>query len=352
MSKAVPKASLVRGTVPDAELPRLWQQGIAPYLDARPPRKPAAERPHDALDRYRLHQYHLGQFLLIDASFAGQEFHRDPAWMARHDDTDHLGLQLFVEGENHVQNGRQEFCVQPGNIFAVNLSREVHAASTGADTLTLILPRDLLRSELPQLLDSSGAIFENDSTSARVFSDHLRSLRRHVDNATIDEVPAITQGTIGLLDALTRHNDIGTTQARSATLTALCRHIDRHLADPELGPDNLCSAFRCSRATLYRLFKPLGGVHEHIQRRRLLACFKAITATGQAHRRIFDIAMDYGFVSPSHFSSLFRAHFGMTPRDARDGAIAGPVSPAPTPGDGDPATSMWQWAKTLTTPNA
>ena len=348
MTRAIPKASLVYGAVPDDELPRLWRQGIAPYFDVRFTAPSDAGGSHDIVRQYRLHQYHLGQFLLIDASFAGQEFHRDPAWMARHDDTDHLGLQVYLGGENHVESAGREFRQSPGNISAVNLSRETHAASPGGDTLSLILPRDLLRAELPHLLDASGALFEAGSMSARIFIDHLRSLRQHADQATTDELPAITQGTISLLDALTHQNGIGAAQAQSATLAVICRHIDQQLDNPALDTDGLCTAFRCSRATLYRLFKPLGGVHEHIRRRRLVACYKAIASPAQAHRRIFDIALDYGFVSPSHFSNLFREHFGISPREARDAGVPFPVSQAAKPADGDnPAGQMQQWAKSL-----
>ncbi|WP_370156665.1 AraC family transcriptional regulator [Ferrovibrio sp.] len=344
MATAIPRASLVPGMVPDEELTRLWQQSIGAYFDVRtfgdPPPGP---------QRHTIHQYHLGQALLIDASFTHQQFHRDPVWMARHDDSDHLGLQLYLNGSNDVENGDRSFRQRPGNVFAVNLSRETHAASPGGDTLTLMLPRDLLQAELPQLLDASGAIFEDDSAAALVFADHMRALRRHVDRATTAELPAIMQGTLGLLDALTRQRDIAAAPAQAATLAAICRHIDRHLDNPALDIESLCRAFSCSRATLYRLFKPLGGVREHIQRRRLVACYRAISAPAQRHRRIFDIALDYGFVSASHFSSLFRAQFGITPRQAREAAPR-QADPGAAGSDGDPAALMRHWAKTLARP--
>lgn len=343
MVSAIPRASLTPGMVPNDELPPLWRHSISPFYDAQPVTDPAEQ----AAILPEIHEFHLGQAIFVDASFAPQRFRRDRSWMLRHDDADHLLVQLFLSGSNRVANGDRYFVQAPDNIYAVNLSREVGAVSDAAQVLTLILPRDLVLDELPHLADAAGPVFAPHSTSARVFADHMIALRRHLDNATAKESPAILAGSLALLAALSRHNDAAARAASEASLAAICRHIDQHLADPELGVDSLCAHFRCSRATIYRLFKPFGGVREHIQRRRLSACFKAITAPGQTHRRIFDIALDYGFVSPSHFSSLFRAHFGMTPRDAREAGAIVPAMPTAMPAGGDPALQMWQWAKTL-----
>ncbi|MEK9967498.1 MAG: AraC family transcriptional regulator [Ferrovibrio sp.] len=297
-----------------------------------------------------IHQYHLGQAIYIDSAFEAQRFRRDTAWMARNDDVDHLALQMYVEGSNSVINGGHEFRQTPGNVFAVNLAHEVHAVSEDSRVLTLILPRDLLQAELPQMLDSIGCLFANDSASAKVFCDHMLSLNRNLVVATTAEIGSIMQGTFGLLDSLVRHGDIASSAAQGATLRSICSHIDRHLHDPALGVESLCLQFRCSRATLYRLFAPLGGVREHIQRRRLIACFKAIVQ--QQHRRIYDVALDFGFVSPSHFSNLFRSYFGMTPKQAREDGSGSIQLAEPMPDVGqsarDHAELMWRWGKTLT----
>lgn len=348
MKTKIPKASLTRGMAPDEWLQPLFSQSIAAYLDAQPIRDPAeSRRPPE------VHQFHLGQAIFLDTVFEAQRFRRDPAWMARNQDVDHLALQLYIEGGNEVVNGAHEFSQKVGNVFAVNLAHEVYAESQDSRVLTLILPRSVLSANLPQLLDATGGLFVENSASAQVFSDHMRSLHQNLTTATTAEISAILQGTFGLLDSLVGHADITASAAQQATLRTMCSFIDKHLRDPGLGVESLCGQFRCSRATLYRLFKPLGGVREHIQRRRLMACFKAIAM--QSQRRIFDIALDYGFVSPSHFSNLFRDYFGMTPREARDAGnqlpqvvtrielVKAPVGATAR----EDAELMWQWGRTL-----
>lgn len=348
MAPQIPKASLVRGMVPDELLQPLFSQSIAAYMDAQPVRAPEqSQLPPE------IHQYHLGQAIFLDTTFEAQRFRRDPAWMARNDDVDHLALQMYVRGGNSVVNGNHEFVQKPGNVFAVNLAYEVYAESLDSEVLTFIMPRSVAAGALPRLIDAAGGVFVQNSASAQVFCDHMLSLRQNLATATTTEIGAIVQGTFGLLESLANHGDVISSAAQQATLHTICAFIDKHLRDPSLGVESLCRQFRCSRATLYRLFKPLGGVREHIQRRRLMACFRAIATQG--HRRIFDIALDYGFVSPSHFSNLFRDYFGMSPRDVRD---AGQQSPqvmtridlvqAPSGSSAKAeAEMMWQWGLTL-----
>jgi len=343
----IPRASLAPGMLPDELLPEMWRQSVAPFHDAIP-----IERRDGSVPILpSIHQYHLGQALFIEATFPAQRFRRDAAWMARHDDIDYVLLQHFVKGINTVANGEHVYTEQPGNIYAVNMNRQIDAASSDADVVLLAMPRQLLLNELPQLADACGAIFDPESASARIFCDHLASLRQHIGSMSAGDAPGIMQGTLGLLDALVKRNDITAGAAQSASLGAICRYIDVHLQDSDLDAATLCAQFRCSRATLYRLFQPMGGVREHIQRRRLAACFRMISAPAQSHRKIFDIAMDYGFVSQSHFSGLFRSHFGMTPREVRDLAVRPSLLPV-LPAEGraeEMIATMQRWAQDLAT---
>jgi len=347
MATRIPKASVARGLAPDEWLQPLFSQSIAAYFDAQPVLDPAQSKAPP-----EIHQYHLGQALFLDSKFEAQRFRRDAGMMARYDDADHLSLQYFVRGSNMVVNGDREYVEKPGNIFAVNLAYQIEAVSQDSEVLLLVLPRDLVRREIPQLADALGGIFADGSGAARIFCDHMMSLKNNLSHASTAESEHIIQSALGLLTSLVQNDDIASSAAQEATLRTICSFIDQHLHEPAFGVEAICRQFRCSRATLYRLFKPLGGVREHIQRRRLMACFRAIVS--QTHRGIFDIAMDYGFTSSSHFSHLFRTVFGMTPRDAREAGLGQPhlrtrIDLVTSPGVSvrDDAEMMWQWGKTL-----
>jgi len=352
MSTPIPRASLVPGALPAEELLALCQRSVAPFFDAqsvadpgRPPRAP------------RIHEYHLGRCVFIDTEFPAQTFTRNEAWLRRHDDSDHVLLQFFVRGQNRVINGAQRYTEDYRNVYAVNLAFPIEAQSTDSRVLLLVLPRDLVKEAVPHLAQTCGAAFAPEGAGARIFGDHMLSLAKHLGQATAAEAPGIVKGTVGLLDALSSRDEAHAAPAVDAGFRAACGFIDRHLGDPALSAKSICRYLRCSRATLFRMFKPQGGVREHIQRRRLMACFDALASRAHAHRRIFDIALEYGFHSPSHFSHLFRAHFGMTPGDARDAGLRMASPPAagdasagillPGASRNDEAERMWQWAKSL-----
>jgi AraC-like DNA-binding protein len=102
-----------------------------------------------------------------------------------------------------------------------------------------------------------------------------------------------------------------------ATTSHIKRYIEQHLASPELSPASICAAFGLSRATLYRLFEPLGGIASSIRERRLARTYAELIHPANQHRRISDIAFDWGFTNGAHFSRNFRRAFDMAPSELR-----------------------------------
>jgi AraC-like DNA-binding protein len=95
------------------------------------------------------------------------------------------------------------------------------------------------------------------------------------------------------------------------------QHIARNLHKGPLSSDDICVTFHISRASLYRLFGPFGGVSAYVQNQRLSRVFTALMNPLQNHRKISEIAYEWGFGSEAHFSRAFRKTFGMTPRETR-----------------------------------
>ncbi len=313
----LPSVSLLPGMLPNEELFWHWRRGISPYFESVPLADP--RRPPQLPE---IHMVNAGGFLFFDTKFSRQRFIRDAAWLRRNDDSDHVGLQMFLRGSNQVANGGRDYLMSPGALVAVNLGYEVEADCTDAEVLSIILPRDSVAEHLPVLLDARGVLFAADSMAGRIFRDFLVSLRRNLPTASQADVAVLTDTVLGVLSSLVGQGDPEAVEARRGVLIAMQRYIDDNLGNPGLGVDGLCARFRMSRATLYRVFKDVGGVHDYIQRRRLMACFRALTAGQNMQRGIFDLALDCGFTSPSHLSTLFRRHFGMSPSEVREAARA------------------------------
>lgn len=108
-----------------------------------------------------------------------------------------------------------------------------------------------------------------------------------------------------------------------ASFVTIWRFIDRNLMSRELSPEMIAKNFGLSRASLYRLFEPTGGIAGYIRKQRLRQTFQEITATELSNQRIGQIAYQFGFKNVSAFSRLFRSSYGMSPRDARAAKLKG-----------------------------
>jgi AraC-like DNA-binding protein len=85
--------------------------------------------------------------------------------------------------------------------------------------------------------------------------------------------------------------------------------------------DLIVANFGMSRASLYRLFEPLGGVSRYIRKQRLERTFLELTATEYRNKSVVWVARRYCFDNASAFTRLFHPTYGMTPRATRQTAL-------------------------------
>ena len=109
---------------------------------------------------------------------------------------------------------------------------------------------------------------------------------------------------------------------RSSLATAhrirIMNFIEAHLGDPDLTPMRVAQACKMTPRYLHHLFSHESEtVARYILRRRLEECSRALTVPSQRGRTVTAIAFDYGFNSPTHFGRVFRARYGVTPREYR-----------------------------------
>lgn len=345
-NSGIPTFSIVPGDVSPAEHLARLRVAVEPYIDSIPLRDASrmSELPF-------IHQYHLGRLLLSETRLVHQRSRRDAGWIRRND-VGHVLVQAFIHGGADSLHGGREYKATTDGIVVANMAFELDALISDSHILMLVVPPEVIEEHLPALRDARGPLFAPGSIAGKVLADFLISLRQNLPGATMSDAPALTNGAIGLLAALISKEDTSSAEARRGVLMAVQRHIDQRLGDFDLGVASLCARFGLSRTSLFRLFEELGGVRSYIQRRRLLACFRALCEPRNRTRLIFDIALDYGFANPSHLSVLFRRHFGMSPREVREtaGDRFPPEGPAWEPSNGNGLSvpeQMCLWSRKL-----
>ncbi len=272
----------------------------------------------------------LGDGMIVQLALSGQVIRRSPFTIAR-GRLDHYVIQLCRRGSYEGQVGVQSVQVRPGDTSILDMADTLHVRTEDLETLNLVLPRAILA---PLVLDPEGLhgiVLAAGSPQGELVSQHLQSLCAQAGQISEAEAPALLNAAAMLIAACTSVAVAGRTPHPASPTPSIMRilhAIERELADPDLSAELLMRRFGLSRAALYRLFVPYGGVVKHIRSQRLKRCFAEITSPGGARKRIAAIAEDWGFASEAVFSRSFREAFGMSPREARRAAMAARSTPS------------------------
>ena len=113
----------------------------------------------------------------------------------------------------------------------------------------------------------------------------------------------------------------------------ILEYIERRLADPDLGPQSIASAFGISLRWVHHVFNVEGAsVARHIRERRL----DMVAAQLQSDRRfprIGALAERSGFAARDQLTRAFKARYGMTIAEYAERASEG-CPPAPLASEG------------------
>jgi AraC-like DNA-binding protein len=319
MPSSLPQFQAGTRITPGREGAQAYAEAIAPVFDVR--LSDAGECGPDL----GINSFNIGSLVLGQAHMSGGVFGygRDGRKIAA-TGLELVLVQIIVEGQDRRSTGGEETIARPGDVCLLDLTRTFQSETTHCTNINLALPRDAFDARDIDLDPLHGLVLRRESAGAQLLRSHAESLMRVAPDLAPEEAYGVGRATTDLLAGLTLgHRGEETRRAAAETQRArLRRFIDANLHDPDLGAELLCRRFGVSRASLYRLFAPLGGVSEHIRNRRLRRVFEALSDPAQS-LAMTQVAERYGFTVWSSFSRAFKSRFGMTPGEARgQGAVA------------------------------
>lgn len=272
---------------------------------------------------------HLTAGLLTYGRFSAARFDRTPKHVAR-GGFDHYQVAMYLEGDTEFTAGRRVARLRPGDIVVIDVSQpNVTAMAAGRSgavhVMSLVLPRPLLAPLLGAPDSVSASLLSRESSTGRLLGERLLSLRRDGAQLKASDAAAAVHGVAGLVAEAVgpaRQAELAVAHAsRQALLAAIKSYIERNLMSEAVNELALCRRFRLSRATLYRLFGPEGGLAHYVQERHLHRAFMRLISPASPQMRLIDLAVDHHFSSDNTFIRAFRRHFGLTPGEARELAI-------------------------------
>jgi AraC-like DNA-binding protein len=238
---------------------------------------------------------------------------------------DHLGLCLVLDGAVEVETGDASARANVGDIVLLDLRepmRIVLGTECGVTSaFTLWVPRARLPAQLSTRSALHGLVAKAIAPGITVAAAAFRALLTRLDAIAVDELDVLVAGLVGLFGHAISFCAASASEPNQLppldTFVTLCSYIEGNLAARDLGVAKLAATFGLSRASLYRLFEPVGGVASFIRERRLARAHHDLNARGLHDRRIGPIAYQAGFRSIATFNRAFLAAYGETPRSAR-----------------------------------
>ncbi|MFI0816273.1 helix-turn-helix domain-containing protein [Streptomyces sp. NPDC021098] len=143
---------------------------------------------------------------------------------------------------------------------------------------------------------------------------HPWHIRRQIARTLLDLLTTLATGTLDTLGS----RDLADRRAGAdrAHLARVHAFINKHLADSGISPETIARHNGISVRYLHKLFQEQGTtVGRWIRQRRLEECRKELARGGRSSRTVAAVAQHWGFISPAHFSRVFRAAYGMSPRE-------------------------------------
>jgi AraC-like DNA-binding protein len=265
-----------------------------------------------------IREIRFGDVVLTDILLSEQRIRRDIHHISRLDKECYY-LQLIRRGRiNVLQRGvTHDSDPTRGAIFCAAEPYELQCMGE-IRSLYLELPRDQFASRFPSARIPVSAAIRSTQGLGRIAAEFCDTLAGEGSKLDSD-VRARLGGQ--LMDILAwsmlspdSDNAESSDTVRQERLRSIQQWIKRHLDDNELSLEKVANANGVSLRYLHVLFRQCElSASEWIWDQRLQRCYDDL-AKGES-QSIAKIAFDHGFASSSHFSSMFRRRYGISPRD-------------------------------------
>jgi AraC-like DNA-binding protein len=320
----------------------LWRDQLSGFTDVMPPTRDAADFTVETT------AWRLGPLVVTDSRLPARRQERSAHKIRTHQ-VDQYRLLLQKRGTLKLDADGRRVIVQPGQVVLSDMARPETCEADDGETVIVFVEREALDEVLPGRVDINGLVPQG--AIGAMLAATLKAAARHVADLGAPAAPsiasAILQMAVAAVAGSTGQSFAPVPPAEGTLLRRACRYIDAHVMDTSLGAASLCAALNVSRATLYRVFEPVGGVASHVREQRLLRIHDLLAApTGRLH--LGRVAEDFGFKSQAHFSQLFRDRFGYPPSKVPADAPR-PLSTSNGVPNADPdaAASLAQWVLSL-----
>ncbi|MFI6358310.1 helix-turn-helix domain-containing protein [Streptomyces sp. NPDC050743] len=243
--------------------------------------------------------------------------------VAQGSEDEYVVVKMMDRGVARLEQDGREALLGPGDIFVYDMARPARLnLPQPFRTKSLVLPRDILGLSESDIAHVTASPLNPATPLGGLLSPFLARLVDGAGTYPPRTSELMARSVADLLcvctDELLGRSSADTPGGNRAMLLRVHAFIDRHLADPDLTPQVIARAHHISLRYLHKLFESEDlTVGRWIQRRRLEECRRDLARDANGST-IAAVAHRWGFTNAAHFSRVFRAAYGMAPREWRE----------------------------------
>jgi acetamidase/formamidase/AraC-like DNA-binding protein len=215
----------------------------------------------------------------------------------------------FAEGDVSIADRAQSFTLDLREDFEI---------------LMLEIPRDRLLGRLGRTRIQLPAVL-GATVAAAAVRPVMRTLALHFEQISDADLAsaeiAVTELVAGAILGEARLEDEGTTQTQAAHFRRVTAAIEVRLVDPDLSMAAIAAQEALSQRYIQKLFELQDTTFsDYVRQRRLDRSRLDLSDPRHATDGVAEIAFRWGFRDPAHFSRVFSAAYGISPRAFRNTA--------------------------------
>ncbi len=276
----------------------------------------------------RVRSWRLDRSLLFAREFGGVRHYRGER--VERDGFDHFVLHHVVSGELRAGRLGHPMSIGPGETLVLDTREPMESGAASVHLVTISLAREAMRAAMGHLDDLHG--HRIGSREGALLASLLRELVLQAAHLTPGAHAAVTRSLVELLSVAIHpagpasRSDFH--RLEHVRRDAARRVIEANVGTPDFSVQHIIDATGMSRAGLYRLFEPQGGVARYIQMCRLQQLRAWLDDRSFDGRSLAELAPMLCFSGESHAGRLFKQAFGVSPGVYRAASIRGVQSPS------------------------
>lgn len=287
--------------------------------------------------RAKLHTSSLGTMRMNRLQFSGglvmrrtpRQLRRGTPQLIEHHSAEYLKVGVHIAGRCVVRQDSREANLSPGDYVVYETTRPFEFAVGGKFQMSsALIPRELLRIPSVQLSSLTAHSFDGRQGMGALLAPFLVEVARQTTNEARPTNIRLADAMFDMLEAafceqLASDRPEGRSPVQVDLLLRIFSFIERHLGDPDLNGMKIAAAHHISILQLQLMLEVNGhAVTEWIRNRRIEHCRKDLANAELVTVPVSAIGARWGLVNAAHFSRLFKAAHGLSPREYRAAALS------------------------------